>query len=276
MSFLDKLFKPKSSLPRYQSNVRSYLDEYDGKPVYTIVDLGLAEIAPVAEFSRYLAIILPVQINQDGDGADVSNAELKALHKVEDKCIGEAEAKGYLYIGHAIFAAAEYMYIAFYCKEEQKDGAIKNLQAICAANGREPTRIFSKKDAGWSYYLEQLYPDIKHIQPINHQEILDDLKKHGDSGAKPRAVSFWMYFSTKAEAERCLGEAASNGYTLEGINDMREDKSFSGQKPFALTIRREMPLKIDEMNATAWKLIDMAKKYNGDYDGIETEVLKGG
>lgn len=276
MSFLDKLFKPKSSLPRYQSNVRSYLDEYDGKPVYTIVDLGLAEVAPVAEFGRYLAIILPVQINTSGEGPDVSNAELKALHKVEDKCIHEAEAKGYLYIGHAIFASAEYMYIAFYCKDEQKDEAIRSMQALCTANGREPTRIFTKKDPEWSYYLEQLYPDIKHIQPINHQEILEDLKKHGDSGAKPRAVSFWMYFATKAEAERCLGEAASNGYTLEAINDMRQDKGFSGKKPFALTIRREMALNMDDLNNTAWALIDMAKKYDGDYDGIETEVIKGG
>ncbi len=276
MSFLDKLFKRKPSLPKYQSNVRSYLDEYDGKPVYSIVDLGLSEIAPVAEYDRYLAIILPVQINKDGSGNDLSNAELKALHRVEDKCIREAEAKDYLYIGHAIFASAEYMYIAFYCREDQKDEAIRSLQAICTGNGREPTRIFSKKDPEWSYYLEQLYPDIKHIQPINHQEILEDLKKHGDTGTKPRAVSFWLYFPTKAEAERCLGEAASNGYTLETINDMREDKNFSGQKPFALTIRKEMPLTMEQMNTTAWALIDMARKYNGDYDGIETEVLKGG
>ena len=276
MSFLTQLFKPKSALPRYQSNVRSYMDDYDGKPVYTIVDLGLAEVAPVAEYGRYIAVILPVEINKSGTGADVGNNELKALHKVEDKCIKDAESKGYLYAGHAIVTAAENMYIAFYCREEFKTEIINSLHRICSDNGRQPTKIFSKADSDWGYYLERLYPDIYHIQPLNHQEILEDLKKHGDSGAKPRAVSFWMYFPVKSDAERCLGEAASNGFTLENISDMREDKNFSGKKPFALTVRKEMPLKLDQLNAEAAKLIDMAKKYNGDYDGIETEVIKGG
>lgn len=276
MSFLNHLFKPKSTTPRYHSNRRSYLNDYDGKPVYTIVDLGLAEIAPIAEFNRYIAVILPVQINKGGEGPDVENTELKALHKLEDKCIRDAESKGYLYAGHSIVTAAECIYIAFYCREEQKDGAVTGLQHLCAANGREPIRVFCKKDSEWSFYLENLYPDPHHIQPINHQEILEDLKKHGDSGTKPRAVSFWMYFPSKAEAERCCGEAVSAGYTLESISDMREDKDFIGKRPFALTIRREMPLNMDGMNAEAWKLIEMSKKYNGDYDGIETEVIKGG
>jgi regulator of RNase E activity RraB len=276
MSFLNSLFRPKSALPRYDSNVRSYLDEYDGKPVYAIVDLGLADIAPVEEFTRYVAVILPVQLNVAGSGLTVSDAELKALHKVEDRCIREAESRGFFYAGHAIVTAAEHMYIAFYCKEKDKSETIECLIGICQGNGRDPTRILSRSDPEWGYYLERLYPDIYHMQALNHQEILDDLKKHGDRGAKPRNVSFWLYFTAKEEAERCLGEAASKGYTLENLGDMREDKDFKGKKPFSLTIRKEMPLNLDGLNAEAWKLIDMAKKYNGDYDGIETEVVKGG
>jgi regulator of RNase E activity RraB len=276
MSFLNNLFRPKSSLPRYDSNVRSYLDEYDGKPVYAIVDLGLADIAPLEEFPRYIAVILPVQLNVAGDGLVVSDAELKALHKVEDKCIHEAEARGFIYTGHAIVTAAEHMYIAFYCRDNDKQETIEALIEICRANGRDPTRILSRDDPEWGFFLERLYPDVYQMQPLNHQEILDDLKKHGDSGAKPRSVSFWMYFPSKENAERCLGEAASKGYTLENLGDMRDDKEFTGKKPFSLTIKKDMPLGMDELNAEAWKLIDMAKKYDGDYDGIETEVVKGG
>jgi uncharacterized protein (TIGR01619 family) len=276
MSFLNSLFRQKPILPKYDSSVRSYLDEYDGKPVYSIVDLGLADIAPVEEYPRYIAVILPVQLNVAGGSLTVGDAELKALHKVEDRCIREAENKGFLYIGHAIVIAAEHMYIAFYCKEKDKDATIECLIGICQGNGREPTRILSRNDPEWGFYLERLYPDVYQMQALNHQEILDDLKKHGDSGARPRNVSFWFYFSAKEEAERCLGEAASKGYTLENLGDMREDKEFSGAKPFSLTIRKEMSLSLDNLNAEARKLIDMAKKYNGDYDGIETEVVKDG
>lgn len=276
MSFLNNLFRPKSSLPRYDSNVKSYLDEYDGKPVYAIADLGLADIAPLEEYTRYIAVILPVQLDVAGDGLVVSEAELKTLHKVEDKCIREAEARGFIYTGHAIVTAAEHMYIAFYCKEQDRQVVIEALIEICRANGRDPTRVLSRDDPEWGFFLERLCPDTYQMQPLNHQEILDDLKKHGDSGAKPRSVSFWMYFPTKENAERCLGEAASKGYTLENLGDMRDDKEFTGMKPFSLTIKKEMSLSMDEMNAEAWKLIDMAKKYDGDYDGIETEVVKGG
>lgn len=276
MGFINSLFKSKQALPKYGSNVRSYLDTYDGKPVYAIVDLGLAEVAPVPEFSRYVAVILPVRINESENGPDVSDSELKILHKVEGKCIHEAENHGFLYAGHAIVTAAEHMYIAFYCMEKDKDAVADALRKICEANGREPTRVLSKSDKDWGFYLERLYPDIYHMQPLNHQEIVEDVKKHGDSGEKPRSVSFWMYFDSNAMAEKCLGEAVSSGYALENLNDMTDDKEFKGKKPFALTVKKEMPLSVDGLNAEAWKLIDMAKKYEGDYDGIETEVIKGG
>jgi regulator of RNase E activity RraB len=276
MSFLNNLFKPKTTMPQYNSNVRSYLDTYDDKPVYTIVDLGLAEIAPVAEFNRYIAVILPMQINNSGEGAVVSDSELKALHKVEERCIREAESKGFLYAGHAIVTAAEHMYIAFYCKEKDKSETIDTLKRICQSNGREPTRILSKEDQEWGFYLERLYPDIYRRQPINHQEIIEDVKKHGDNGTKPRTVSFWLYFNTRDETEQCLGEAVSSGYELESIEDMHDNKEFTGKMPFVLTLKKEMSLTVDTLNAEAWILIDMAKKYSGEYDGIETEVIKGG
>jgi regulator of RNase E activity RraB len=275
MSLLNHLFKPKSALPKYNSNVRSYLDSYDEKPVYTIVDLGLAEIAPVAGYDRYIAVILPVQINGSGEGAPVGDGELKSLHKIEERCIREAEAKGFLYAGHAIVTAAEHMYIAFYCKETDKDEIINNLLKICQANGREPTRILSKEDHEWGFYLERLYPDIYSMQPLNHQEIVEDVRKHGDSGQLPRSVAFWLYFSTKEDAEACLEEAADQGFLLDTLADLREDKQFKGNRPFALTIKKDMALNVDEMNAEAWKLIDLAKEYDGEYDGIETDVIKG-
>lgn len=274
MGFMNRLFKPKSALPKYSSNVRPYLDTYEDKPMYTLVDLGLFEIAPSPEFTRYIAVILPVEINS-GEGPAVSDSELKALHRIEDRCIHEAEAKGFLYAGHAIVAAAEHMYIAFYCKEKDKADTVETLKRICQTNGRNPTRIISKDDREWGFYLERLYPDIYHMQALNHQEILEDVRKHGDSGAAPRAVSFWLYFSSNEDAEHCLGEAVSEGYTLENLNDMTGDKKFTGKKPYALSIRKEMPLDIDQLNAESARLIDMAKKYGGDYDGIETEVVKG-
>lgn len=276
MSFLNNLFKPKSALPKYSQNVRSYLDSYNDKPVYTIVDMGLAEIAPVEGFDRYISVILPVQVNPEGQGAPVGDSELKFLHKLESKCIREAEAKGFLYAGRNIVMASENMYIVFYCKDADKDATKECLKQVCQASGRDPTRIFSKPDKEWELYLEKLYPDIYHMQPMNHQEIIDDVKKHGDSGEKPRSVSFYLYFNTKEEAEHCLGEAASNGYTLEAINDMRQEKDFNGKLPFSLGIKKDLPLNIDTLNTAAWALIDMARKYGGEYDGIETEVIKGG
>lgn len=274
MGFMN-LFKPKSALPKYNSNVRPYLDTYEDKPMYTLVDLGLFEIAPSPDFTRYIAVLLPVRINE-GSGPAVSDAELKVLHRIEEKCMREAEQKGFLYAGHAIVTADEQMYIAFYCREKDKNDIVESLKRICQSNGKDPVRIVCKTDREWGFYLERLYPDIYHMQEMNHQDIIDDVRKHGDSGAAPRAVSFWMYFGTKEDAERCLDEAVSSGFTLENLNDMSGEKKFSGKKPYALTVKREMPLVLEQLNAESRRLIDMVKNYDGDYDGIETEVVKGG
>jgi regulator of RNase E activity RraB len=275
MSFLNSLFRAKPNLPKYDTNVRSYPDEYDGKPVYTIVDLGLADIAPVPDFTRYIAVILPVRITQGEDGPAIPDEELKALQRLEDRCIREAETRGFLYAGQATFTSAEHLYIAFYCRERDKDEAIDALLRVCRANGRDPTRVFSREDKDWTYYTEQLHPSIYQLQPLNHEEVLEDLQSHGDDGRTPRPVTFWLNFSTKAQAERCVAEATEGGFTLNEIADMRGEKDFQGDKPFCLTIKKEMALTMEGLNEEAWKLIDMAKKYGGEYDGIETDIVKG-
>ena len=276
MSIFSGLLKRKADLPEYPSDLRSYLDSYDDKPVFTIVDLGLYEIAPVKDYSRYLAVIIPLQTTGDNPEKPVSDAELRALHDVEAKCIATANKQGWIYTGHAVVTAAEHMYMAFYCMEKDKAQAIETLNHICTKAGRRPTKIVSKDDPEWGFYLERLYPDLYQMQAINHLEIVQDLRNHGDKCTAERPISFWLYFKEKDDAEKCMADAAAAGFEAVSVKDMREEPEQDGSAalPFALHLKRTAKPEIDLLNADAWALIDLAKKYNGEYDGVETEVIK--
>jgi regulator of RNase E activity RraB len=272
MGFLN-LFRAKPGKPKHNIDLRSYMDSYDNKPMAVLVDLGLAKIAPSPEYTRYIAVILPVNINAGVQ--PVSEADARVLRRIESECMREAKQSDFLYAGNAIVIAAEHMFIACYCREKDKNRVVETLNRICTANGKDPTRIIVKQDREWKFYFESLYPDVYRMQSIFHQEVLDDAKKHNDNGVKPRPVFFWLYFNAKEDAERCAGEAAGSGFETDHLEDMTGKKKTEG-KPFVLTLKKEMPLNIEQMDADATLLIDLAKKHNGEYDGIEAELAESG
>lgn len=267
------MFRAKPGSPKHVIDLRSYMDTYDSKPMAVLVDLGLAKMAPSAEYTRYIAVILPVKINEGAQ--PVSEADAKVLRKIESECMREAKQNGFLYAGNAIVIAAEHMFIACYCKEKDKNKVVEALNRICLANGKDPTRIIVKQDREWKFFFDSLYPDVYRMQSIFHQEVIDDAKKHNDNGTQLRPVFFWLYFNAKEDAERCMEEATGAGFTLDHLEDMTGKKKTEG-KPFVLTLKKDMQLNIEQMDADAAKLIDLAKKHNGEYDGIEAELAEAG
>lgn len=273
MGFLN-LFRSKQGNSKHTVDLRPYMDTYENKPMAVLVDMGLAKIAPSQEYTRYVAVILPVKIEED-QAPPVSDAESGVLRKIESECMREARQNDFLYAGNAIVIAAEHMFIACYCKEKDKSKVVDTLNRVSIANGKEPTRIIVKQDREWKFYFDSLYPDIYRMQSIFHQEVIDDAKKHNDNGSKPRPVFFWLYFDAREDAERCAGEAAGEGFATDHLEDMTGKKKAEG-KPFVLTLRKEMPLNIEQMDADAARLIDLAKKHHGEYDGIEAELAEPG
>lgn len=277
MSILRNLFGKKAKLPEYESHVRSYVDQYEDKPVYTIVDLGLLDMPEHTEFTVYIAVILPVQINQNED-PPVSQQELSALHALEADTIDDAQRLGYLYAGHAIVTAAEHMYIAFYCHASGKQAVTDSLNRICIKHGRQPTRVLVKEDPEWSFYTDRLSPDDYQMQLINHVDILQELRDHADDGSDPRPVYFWLYFKSREDGEKAAEKAKAEGLEQKELTDTTNDEDGPADPdyPFSLQLSLTMALSLDALNTRAWKLIDIAKECGGQYDGAETEIVKPG
>ncbi len=277
MSIFRTLFGKKAKLPAYESHVRSYVDQYEEKPVYYTVDLGLADLAVKDEFSVYVAVILPAQILA-GQEPPVSREELDALHTLEADAFADAQRVGYLYAGRAIVTAAEHMYIAFYCRPEDKQAVTDSLNRICQRRGRTPTMVLVKDDPEWLFYTDRLAPDEHKLQHINHMDILQELKDHGDDSAAARPVYFWLYTKTREAGEQIAAEAKAAGMESAEITDSRESEEgpVDADRPFAVQLTCTMAPTLDGLNAKAWKLIDLARAHEGLYDGAETEVVHAG
>jgi hypothetical protein len=277
MSFFKDLFQKKGLLPEYEVDIRGYDDEYEEMPMFVVADMGLATIAPVPGFDHYIAVLLNVPINKSGKGEIIADNELKALHRVEDRCIKESERRGFLYAGHAIVTAADNMYIAFYCKGAEKAAAVETFKAACQAQGRAPSKVLCMEDADWGYYFERLYPDEYHLQTLNNMDIVDALARHGDNSNKPRDVRFWIHLKSKTDLDRCLAEAVKAGFELSSTIDSREGQRLDGateERPVTLELKKQLTAVVEALDVEARILIDIANQFDGHYDGCEADLVK--
>jgi hypothetical protein len=91
----------------------------------------------------------------------------------------------------------------------------------------------SKRDADWKQYLQVLYPTEAQMQRIQNRRVLEQLEERGDDHSLPRIVDHLLYFRSAS---------ARTAVTLDHINDVVSE------------------------------LIDLATRFDGDYDGWGREV----
>lgn len=125
-----------------------------------------------------------------------------------------------------------------------------------------------KPDANWTHYVEVLYPSEEDRQRMENRKVLDVLEQKGDTLQRPRDVWHWVYFGTDADREQFHSAVIALQYRLESKPD-REDS----HSPKGICIVRFQSLKPTELDDAVIQLFRLAKKYCGDYDGWETQVI---
>jgi len=103
-------------------------------------------------------------------------------------------------------------------------------------------------------------------QVESNQKNLDALKDAGEKFKVIRDIFHWLYFKNKSDLNRFLGEIKSKGFDHVSSNVI-EDKL-----PYQLQIKIKDFVSKTTMDSQAIYLVDIAKKYGGEYDGWETIV----
>ena len=103
---------------------------------------------------------------------------------------------------------------------------------------------------------------------LEDEHVVEYLKKNGDNLVKPREVFHWIYFKTELEADNFIKETENKNFIF--VSKRKVEDNY----PIQVELKRIDKVDIKSVNEYSLYLLEIAEKYNGDYDGWETSVEK--
>lgn len=100
------------------------------------------------------------------------------------------------------------------------------------------------------------------------EHVVEYLKRNGDKLVKPREVFHWLYFKTELEADNFIKETENKNFIF--VSKQKVEDNY----PIQVELKRIDKVDIKSVNEYSLYLLEVAEKYNGEYDGWETSVKK--
>ena len=255
----------------------------DDKITMITVDLSFISKAPIEQ--NPLSVILEVKFKLPDENGLPGKEDFQTSTNIEDKIIESIENKTTTVMSRFkkllklkpkdstdIFYVARCfdkgkVDFAFYCKEGYNfEGFCKKLMADFT--GYE-FNLYHEIDKEWEFYTDFLYPSPLEFQLISDRNLIDRLEELGDNSEIPRDISYWIYFKNDGSRQKCLSELLENGYKFEQNHDLENEEYNLG-----IVINKNSLLNLETASSHSTFLYEMAEKYDGNYDGWETPVMK--
>lgn len=231
------------------------------------VDLGLRSNSKPLLTRKMLIWVWVKMKFPRGDGLSDS-VEFDTLSAIEESIVSVLQRKcDAIQVGRITTDGRKEFY--FYAPsannlEELVKGAMKKQPRYQILSGY-------KEDDNWTQYYELLYPTENQLQWISDRKTVDQLKARGDRLEIPRKVSYWIYFKSIDARDEYKFWVVKEGFKIEHetfINEKGQDC------PFCLQISRMDTTELHNINPISIKLKDLAKQFNGDYDGWESPIIR--
>jgi regulator of RNase E activity RraB len=126
----------------------------------------------------------------------------------------------------------------------------------------------SQEDSNWLQYLDVLYPSEEQMQCMQNRKVLESLTENGDPLTEPRDVMHWAYFKTPHGREDFRNEIVTLGYRVDSETEHPGD-----EYPQGICFLRNHSMDPLELDRTILELFRLASRFQGDYDGWETQVI---
>jgi uncharacterized protein (TIGR01619 family) len=229
-----------------------------------LVDLSFANVAPIESKSQLITIT--TFMNSPTEDGFSSNEENDLLNQIEDYFINLiVEEFDAVYVGRLKHGGKILSY--FYSgKTEKVQNTIDKVEQKFPKYRFEQS---SKEEKDWRAYFEVLYPSPFEMQVIQNGRVIENLEEHGDKLEKERQVDHWIYFKSETDRENFIDSIKENGFEI-----VEKETSSIGDSPFSLQLARVDKADYESVNEYVMYLWQEAQKFNGDYDGWETFVVK--
>lgn len=241
-----------------------YMAQYEKGAGSTVINMGLKRRAPDKSF-RFL-LSTGVHFNDCTSDGFPSQPEFQKLYVVSDS------VKNLVNFNVSNIMAGTFTYQCerkdyYYIKDTTN--IRKKLSALYKKRFPEYQPIINiREDAAWEAYLTFLYPNEETMEYMQNQKVVIKLEEAGDKLDKERPVDHWLYFPTAKSRDSFVVFARAKSFKIES-KEMSD-----GAKPFQLHISRIDKVDLPSISKLTLQLRREAGKYDGEYDGWETFVVR--
>ncbi|MCR2805783.1 DUF695 domain-containing protein [Paenibacillus soyae] len=237
----------------------TYLTSIDKKPASFLLDMEPWKDGDKETFIHLFR--LRVMLNEPTEEGLTSNEEASVLYALEDS-INDALGPDYLFVGRITTDGRRDF---FYYTESADGSQLASLAESCIGDHLYSVARVEEKEPR-SFYYESLYPDKINWNRMANRQLVQKLNELGDSLTIPRIVRHWIYFDSAESRSRFKDHVQEAGFRIED-QDFRDNK-------YSLIVSREDAAEFDAISEVTDELVHAAERYDGDYDGWETQVVK--
>jgi len=231
----------------------------DDAPGSIFLNLALAhQLGVLEEDTLYAVAIRMAECDAHGMG---SADEAEVLHPVEDALVSALTAQGLCFVGrlrnHGLWQ------VTFMGPPDHEP----HVERLAGAHLDPLPRSFSivaKHDPEWTYYSDFLFPNEERMRWIQDRRVVDALQREGDPLTASRRVDHWIYFPDSESQAAFVSAAAEAGFQALEPRGTAPD--------FAVQVHRIDAVQLESIHEVTTFLADLAARFDGDYDGWETEV----
>ena len=244
-----------------------YFAPVDEEPAAILVDIGIAESVPDPDRPMLLWMGLPMKSPDDFGFA--SEEEEPLLTTIEDAFIDAVElTTDAILVGRITTCGRREFF--FYAKSDE--GFDETITEAMEAFEDYEFETGSQEDEEWSQYFDVLYPSDEDAQQIFNRQVIDRLSDEGDSLETPRAVDYFANFASPENRSEFITAVLSKGYEVVG---QKFDEEPDTVLPYGVSLQRVSPIDWDTIDEFTFELFDLAREYEGEYDGWGSPVVKG-
>jgi len=241
-----------------------YLCRLDGHMASIFLDLDARRFR---EGLPELFIIYVPLLDPNPQNGMSTNTEFQTLTAIEDelaphlRATANARPIGRITTdGHRRF---------YYCAPRQ---VAIDLSPITSKFSAYRMKVFWQPDQ-WTYFDKILYPGEDDLQCMKNRDVLIELKKHGDKLIVPREITHWSYFAEATARDAFVDQVRAGGYRIISSN-ATGTKNPDDLRRFVAMYAKDVHVDEDSINRITLELFHLTKRYGGDYDGWETQVVK--
>ena len=241
-----------------------YVTFVDENPSVILVDLGISAIAPLPD-KPSLAWVWVHIASPDEEGFPSEEEDMR-LNEVEDAITDALEDSSAQYVGRITTDGRREFY--FYM-----DNPAEFRTTVTSAMSSTPQYEFEideAEDPEWEHYFNVLYPSPEDFQQIHNQHVISKLYEAGDSLTEPRQVDHFANFQTEEDREQFVSAAAELGYEATSRPAPNEESEF----PYNVGLVRVDAVDAETIDRITFELFDLARKFEGEYEGWGSKVVK--